>query len=117
MKLQDYLITSLSRFMNQTGAIGFAWDYTFFSDKRHSIYSQWKGWQRVTNTLRKLHPDMVCDNRQNAHMWGPWYHSSGSYSEPVAGDENPETSDSLPMPKTLASPNLQIQQIMKMFRI
>ena len=44
MKLQDYLITSLSRFMNQTGAIGFAWDYTFFSDKRHSIYSQWKGW-------------------------------------------------------------------------
>jgi len=54
--------------MNQTGAIGFAWDYTFFSDKRHSIYSQWKGWQRVTNTLRRLHPDMVCDNRQNAHM-------------------------------------------------
>lgn len=89
--LQDYLIGSLSAFMNQTGAIGFAWDYTFFSDTNHSIYSQWKGWQRVTNTLRRKHPDMVCDNRQNAHKFGPWYQLAGSYAEPIAGDENPES--------------------------
>lgn len=91
VQLQDYLITSLSAFMNQTGAIGFAWDYTFFSDTNNSYYSQWKGWQRVTNSLRHLHPDMVCDNRQEAHMYGPWYQLAGSYSEPIAGDENPES--------------------------
>lgn len=91
VKLQDYLIESLSTFMNQTGAIGFAWDYTFFSDTNHSVYSQWRGWTRITTSLRRLHPDMVCDNRQTAHVFGPWYHFAGSFAEPIAGDENPES--------------------------
>ena len=34
---------------------------------------------------------MVMDHRQTAHAWGPWYHLAGSYAEPIAGDENPET--------------------------
>lgn len=75
----------------QTGAIGYAWDYTFFSDSNHSVYSQWRGWDRVTTSLRARHADMVCDNRQTAHQWGPWYLRAGSFSEPIAGDENPES--------------------------
>jgi len=31
------------------------------------------------------------DHRQIAHSFGPWYHLAGSYSEPIAGDENPES--------------------------
>ena len=31
------------------------------------------------------------DHRQTAHIWGPWYQLAGSYLEPIAGDENPET--------------------------
>eukprot|EP01045_Picozoa_sp_COSAG04_P045896 COSAG04_NODE_16336_length_502_cov_1.607940_1_plen_73_part_00 len=31
------------------------------------------------------------DHRQTAHEWGPWYQLAGSYTEPIAGDENPET--------------------------
>ena len=31
------------------------------------------------------------DHRQSAHAYGPWYQLAGSYSEPIAGDENPET--------------------------
>jgi hyaluronoglucosaminidase len=92
VKLQNYLIESLGRFMNQTGAIGFAWDYTFFSDKNHSTYAQWRGWNRVTTSLQKArNGEMVCDNRQTAHQWGPWYTIAGSFSEPIAGDENPES--------------------------
>lgn len=33
----------------------------------------------------------VMDHRQTAHIWGPWYQLAGSYLEPIAGDENPET--------------------------
>jgi len=31
------------------------------------------------------------DHRQTAHEWGPWYQLAGSYDEPIAGDENPES--------------------------
>ena len=31
------------------------------------------------------------DNRLSAHALGPWHQVAGSYSEPIAGDENPET--------------------------
>ena len=31
------------------------------------------------------------DHRQLNHMFGPWYQLAGSYAEPLAGDENPET--------------------------
>lgn len=45
----------------------------------------------VLATLRARHPEMVIDNRLSAHAYGPWQTISGSYSEPIAGDENPET--------------------------
>ena len=41
--------------------------------------------------LRAHYPEMVMDHRQTAHIWGPWYQLAGSYIEPIAGDENPET--------------------------
>eukprot|EP01044_Picomonas_judraskeda_P043503 COSAG03_NODE_22913_length_285_cov_1.096774_1_plen_90_part_10 len=41
--------------------------------------------------LRTHYPEMVMDHRQTAHEWGPWYQLAGSYTEPIAGDENPET--------------------------
>uniref|UniRef100_A0A7S0AYG7 Uncharacterized protein n=1 Tax=Pyrodinium bahamense TaxID=73915 RepID=A0A7S0AYG7_9DINO len=31
------------------------------------------------------------DHRQVNHKWGPWYDLSGSYAEPIASDENPES--------------------------
>ena len=31
------------------------------------------------------------DNRQTSHCWGAFNHISGSYTEPIGGDENPET--------------------------
>ena len=41
--------------------------------------------------LRAAHPDIVMDHRQSSHIWGPWNHAAGSYTEPIAGDENPES--------------------------
>jgi hypothetical protein len=46
---------------------------------------------RILAALRAEYPDMVMDHRQTAHIWGPWYQLAGSYLEPIAGDENPET--------------------------
>eukprot|EP00164_Ancoracysta_twista_P016238 GFYU01027154.1.p1 GENE.GFYU01027154.1~~GFYU01027154.1.p1 ORF type:complete len:606 (+),score=229.56 GFYU01027154.1:242-1819(+) len=34
---------------------------------------------------------MVMDHRQLNHFYGPWIQLPGSYAEPIAGDENPET--------------------------
>jgi hypothetical protein len=41
--------------------------------------------------LRAAHPDIVMDHRQSNHQWGAWSQAAGSYSEPIAGDENPES--------------------------
>lgn len=46
---------------------------------------------RVLDLLRADHPDIVMDHRQTSHIWGPWAHAAGSYTEPIAGDENPES--------------------------
>jgi len=54
-------------------------------------YAQWRGWMDVVGALRRRHPEMVVDHRLSAHALGPWYQEAGSYSEPIAGDENPET--------------------------
>ena len=71
---------------------GFNWDYTFFQDpKYHNQYTQWKGWMRVLSNLRSNIPDIVMDHRQLNHIYGPWYQLAGSYAEPLASDENPET--------------------------
>ena len=45
----------------------------------------------ILKTLRAAYPEIVMDHRQTAHEWGPWYQLAGSYTEPIAGDENPET--------------------------
>ena len=50
-----------------------------------------RGWKRILAALRSSYPHMVMDHRQIAHQFGPWYHLAGSYSEPIAGDENPES--------------------------
>ena len=54
-------------------------------------YGQWRAWMAILAHLRSKFPDIVMDHRQTAHKWGPWYHLAGSYAEPIAGDENPET--------------------------
>ena len=46
---------------------------------------------RILATLRSHFPDIVMDHRQTNHRWGPWYQLAGSYAEPIAGDENPES--------------------------
>ena len=82
------------RCCGQYGAAGFSFDGVFIGDsnKHNSTsYSQWQGWMTVLAGLRTLHPEIVIDNRLSAHAYGPWYQLAGSYSEPIAGDENPET--------------------------
>ena len=46
---------------------------------------------QVLEGLKRLHPGIVIDNRLSAHGLGPWHMLAGSYDEPIAGDENPET--------------------------
>eukprot|EP00047_Mylnosiga_fluctuans_P014153 m.35740 g.35740 ORF g.35740 m.35740 type:complete len:1056 (+) comp5354_c0_seq1:167-3334(+) len=89
---QDWLSEALIAFANLTHGGGFAWDYTFFNDPRPgNEYSQWRGWMRVIEAVRAAFPDVVMDHRQLNHVYGPWYQKAGSYAEPIAGDENPET--------------------------
>jgi hypothetical protein len=90
-EVQDWWIKTMKAFMHKTGSAGFAWDHDIFAGKESLRYMQWRGWMRILAALRAEHPDMVMDHRQTAHRWGPWYHPAGSYSEPIAGDENPET--------------------------
>jgi hypothetical protein len=91
-KLQDYLIKTMTNFLNVTGGSGFAWDYGIQGDTRTAnLYGEVRGWLRILRALRKAFPGMVMDHRQIAHNFGPWYHLAGSYSEPIAGDENPES--------------------------
>lgn len=67
-------------------------DYTNYEDWRQpTSYAEWRGWMRVLDLLRADHPDIVMDHRQTSHIWGPWAHAAGSYTEPIAGDENPES--------------------------
>jgi len=81
----------MTKFMELTGSGGWAWDHDIFAGPSSLKYGQWRGWMRILATLRASHPDMVMDHRQTAHAWGPWYQMAGSYDEPIAGDENPET--------------------------
>ncbi len=91
-RFQVYLATLLSGFVNATGIGGFAWDYTGFKDWRQPTeYAEWRGWTRILALLRADHPEIVMDHRQSSHIWGPWNHAAGSYTEPIAGDENPES--------------------------
>jgi len=90
-EVQDWYIARMLAFMDKTGAGGWAWDHDIFAGPSNLKYGQWRGWMRILSVLRAHHPDMVMDHRQTAHAWGPWYQLAGSYTEPIAGDENPET--------------------------
>ena len=90
-EVQDWFIKRMLAFMSKTGSGGWAWDHDIFAGPHSLKYGQWRGWMRILKTLRAAHPDMVMDHRQTAHAWGPWYQLAGSYDEPIAGDENPET--------------------------
>lgn len=87
----DWLLSTLVAFVKKSGAGGFAWDHDIFTRYEHLRYAQWRSWMSILAELRLFFPDLVMDHRQTAHAWGPWYHMAGSYAEPLAGDENPET--------------------------
>ena len=112
--VKELMAEMLIQFVTVTGAGGYAWDHDIFAaaafedsthvesveaPRRHSVsrglaptaYSQWRAWMQILAALRAAHPTIIMDHRQTAHAWGPWYHLSGSYAEPIAGDENPET--------------------------
>ncbi len=91
----DWMSLTLTAFMRRSGAGGFAWDHNIYAGDASKRYSQWRAWMRILKKLREDFPDIVMDHRQTAHMWGPWYQLAGSYTEPIAGDENPETYVSL----------------------
>jgi hypothetical protein len=91
---QIWLIKALSSFYTLWGeyAGGYAFDGVFLGETHnHTTYAQWRGWANVLEGLKRLHPEMIIDNRLSAHGLGPWHMLAGSYDEPIAGDENPET--------------------------
>ena len=89
---QQYFAEVMIAFVTHTGCGGFAFDYTGFNDWRQPTdYAEWRGWMKILRTLREAHPDIVIDHRQQSHKWGPWSHASITYTEPIAGDENPES--------------------------
>jgi hypothetical protein len=91
---QTWLLKALSAFYTtfQDYHGGYAFDGVFLGEaKNHTMYAQWRGWANVLEGLKKLHPEIVIDNRLSANGLGPWHMLAGSYDEPIAGDENPET--------------------------
>eukprot|EP01063_Lacrimia_lanifica_P002088 TRINITY_DN11081_c0_g1_i1.p1 TRINITY_DN11081_c0_g1~~TRINITY_DN11081_c0_g1_i1.p1 ORF type:complete len:941 (+),score=133.16 TRINITY_DN11081_c0_g1_i1:232-3054(+) len=87
--LQDQLVG----FMRQMGPSmsGFAWDHGIGTGTPRLDYRQYRAWMDIRANLTAEFPGIVMDNRQVAHIRGPWYVLAPSYSEPLAGDENPET--------------------------
>eukprot|EP00300_Choanocystis_sp_HF-7_P008616 c16008_g1_i1.p1 GENE.c16008_g1_i1~~c16008_g1_i1.p1 ORF type:complete len:999 (-),score=182.04 c16008_g1_i1:1048-4011(-) len=86
-KMLHFFVT----FVNMTGVGGFAWDYNIFAGPSSLQYPQWRAWMYILKGIRTAYPDVVMDHRQTNHMWGPWYQLAGSYAEPLASDENPES--------------------------
>ena len=85
----DWVVKTMLAFANVTGAGGFGFDYTYFEDDHASIYAQWAGWRDILAGLRSGNPELVVDNRQQNHAWGPWMWAAGSYAEPLMSDEQP----------------------------
>ncbi|KAH8055502.1 hypothetical protein JL721_10231 [Aureococcus anophagefferens] len=88
---RDWLKDQLLAFLAKSGAAGFAWDQDIFAGAPELRYGQWRSWMAILRAIRAAKPDAVMDHRQTNHVWGPWYQLAGSYAEPLAGDENPET--------------------------
>ena len=89
--LQDWLINEMTVFMEKTGIGGFSFDYTFLNYPGKSVYSQWQGWCRVMEALRKRFPDIIMDGRQTYQYYGPWSWVAGSYPHPTSTDEQPQS--------------------------
>jgi hypothetical protein len=88
---QDFLIHQLIAFKRHTGIAGYSFDYVFFNLTGSSSYSQWHGWCRVLEALRKADPDIVIDGRQTYQAYGPWSWLAGSYPHPTGNDEQAES--------------------------
>ena len=89
--LQDWLIKQMIVFMERTGIGGFSFDYTFLNYPGKSVYSQWQGWCRVLEALRKRFPNIIMDGRQTYQYYGPWSWVAGSYPHPTSTDEQPQS--------------------------
>ena len=74
------------------GIGGYAWDYNFFYDTRHTDYSQWRGWQWIRTQLLIAVPYLIMDHRYASQYDGPWsWITLNGYTSPLLSDENPET--------------------------
>lgn len=90
-EFQDFLIHELLAFKRRTGISGYSFDYTFLNLPGSSSYSQWWGWRRILEALRKADPDIVIDGRQTYQTYGPWGWLGGSYPHPTGNDEQAES--------------------------
>jgi len=89
--LQDKMIRDLIAFKRRTGIAGFSFDYAFLNLQGSSSYSQWRGWRRVMEELRKAEPEVVIDGRQSYQLYGTWSWLAGNYPHPTGHDEQPES--------------------------
>lgn len=90
-QFQDFLIHELIAFKRRTGIAGYSFDYVFFNVPGSSVYSQWRGWRRVMESLRDAEPGIVIDGRQTYQAYGPWSWLAGNYPHPTGNDEQAES--------------------------
>ena len=95
-EFQDFLIAELLAFKHRTGIAGYSFDYTFLNLPGGSYYSQWWGWRRVMESLRRADPKIVIDGRQTYQAYGPWSWLAGSYPHPTGNDEQAESFQPFP---------------------
>ena len=95
-EFQDFLIAKLLAFKRRTGISGYSFDYTFLNLPGASHYSQWWGWRRVMESLRRADPAIVIDGRQTYQAYGPWSWLAGSYPHPTGNDEQAESFQPFP---------------------
>ena len=88
---QDLLVRDLIAFKRRTGIAGYSFDYAFLDLPGSSSYSQWFGWRRVMEELKRAEPDIVIDGRQSYQLYGPWIWLAGTYPHPTGQDEQPES--------------------------
>ena len=89
--LQDWLIQTMVAFQRKTNLGGFFFDYVYLSFPGTSRYSQWFGWRRVQEALRRAAPGIVISGGAYHGFYGPWTHLAGNWPWPMFGDEQPES--------------------------
>jgi hypothetical protein len=89
--LQDWLIATMVAFQRKTGLGGYFFDYVYLSFPGASRYSQWFGWRRVQEALRRAAPGIVISGGAYHGFYGPWTHMAGNWPWPMFGDEQPES--------------------------